>query len=100
MSCPPKAKQFFLVYFGLLFGTVTLAILGEQYFQLNGRCLIFLLCGLVFLAAAGKTPESLYQVIRFLGWFRLIEDDGIMRIILFGLGVMFVLIGLIGLVAR
>jgi hypothetical protein len=97
MSRPLKAKQSFLVYLGLLLGTVTLAILGERYLQLNARCLVFLLCGLVFLAAAGKTPESLYQVIRSLGWFRLIEDDVVMRVILLGLGVMLVLMGSIGL---
>ncbi len=94
MSRPPNTKQFLLVYFGLLFGTLILAILGEQYFKLNGRCVIFLLCGLVFLAAAWKTPESLYQVIRSLGWFRLIEDEGVMAVILFCLGVILVLIAL------
>ncbi|MBE9129497.1 MULTISPECIES: hypothetical protein [unclassified Coleofasciculus] len=94
MSRPPNTKQFLLVYFGLLFGTVILAILGERYFKLNGRCLIFLLCGPIFLAAAWKTPESFYQVIRSLGWFRLIEDESVMAVILFCLGVILVLIGL------
>lgn len=100
MSRSPKTKQFFPIYFGLLFGTTMLAILGEWYLYLNGRCLILLLSGIIFLAAAWKMPESLYQVIRSLGWFRLIEDDVVMGIILFGLGIMFVLIGLLGLLAR
>lgn len=97
MSHPLNTKQFLLSYFGLLFCTVTLALLGSWYFQLNSRYLIFLLCGLVFLASVCKTPEQLYQIIRSVGWFRLIEDDSVMGVILLCLSVIMVLIGLLGL---
>jgi intracellular septation protein A len=98
MSRLLNRKQLLLGYFGLLFGTVTLALLGERYLKLNGRYLILLLSGLIFLAAVCKIPEQLYQIIRSLGWFRLIEDDSVMNVILLSLGVILILIGLLGLV--
>lgn len=97
MSRPTK-KQLLLVYLALISSTVTLTVLGEKILHIHHLYVIFLLCGLIYLAAACKTPKILYQTVRSTSWFSLIEDDAVMVTILLFMGVLFFLIGLLGFV--
>ena len=97
MSSPTK-KQLLLVNLALISSTVTLTVLGEKILHIHHLYLIFLLCGLIYLAAASRTPSILYQTVRSTSWFSLIKDDGVMVTLLVFLGILFFLIGLLGFV--
>lgn len=89
----PKPVKLALIHLALLFSISATAIVGKLYLNLNPKCDITFLCGVMFLLASFRTPEIFYQVIRSAGWFSLIEDDRAMCCILAVLGTVLALGG-------
>jgi hypothetical protein len=78
--------RFVLGYLVILAGVLGLTFAGEHYLHVGSTRLIFGLCGLLFLVAAGGWPAWVYQVVRRVRWFARIESDQTMRLVLVGLG--------------
>ncbi len=93
----PMTKQLVLVYLAIAFGTAMLTVLVSHTFHIHLQFTFVLLQGLIFLAAACTSPSILYQAMRSTRLFWHIEDDSVVIVRLVFWGVVFALIGLLGL---
>lgn len=85
--------HFAAVYAGFLVGTVSLGLVAEAQWGVNGEGAISVLAGLVFLVAATGHPWWLFRTIKNLGWFSFFSAR-VMQAILAVLGGTLVLFGI------
>jgi hypothetical protein len=87
---------FITVYVATLIVALALAIGLEALYGVSAYRTIVIFSGGMFLLASTGRPWWLYETIRRLRWFALIERDAVMRVILFLVGLFCGLAGLLG----
>ena len=82
----PSFIQFLGGYLLILASGIGSAIAAERYLGLDLYRAAFAWGGMLFLLAAATYPSWLYQIVRRVRWFGLIDSDGGMRAVLVVLG--------------
>ena len=77
----PTARQWLLVYFGMMVVVVTVALSLNRLANVDPLRASLVQGGAIFLFACIGRPWWLFGVIRRTGWFALIRDDGPVRVI-------------------
>ena len=88
----PSVTAWLGVYFGSVIFGVALAFVVERAYGIPRERIIYGYCGALFLAAAAGRPPILYRVLRNTGWFAMIRDTRVMRLVLtvIGTGALFI----------
>jgi len=99
-SSPHRARVtvrlFITVYAATLVLAVGLAFGLEALYGINSYRTIAVSCGTMFLVASTGRPWWLFETIRRVRWFALIQRDSVMRTLLAAIGVLCIATGILG----
>jgi hypothetical protein len=91
----PRFRTFAAVYFGIIIGIPTIALVAASVVGSNWIRSLFVSFGALFVVAILGRPWWLYGTIRRTGWFALIQNERAMRLVLAVLGVSLASFGLL-----